>query len=115
MALSTSSAAMRKIFLVLSMVLVGLVAYSMAGVAKRDINLEDLKNDIQNELPGQNKICITDDSCSTVEHCDSDFHCKMHLWFIGSVVGAGVFILFALGASCICCPCCCLYSMCRKG
>jgi hypothetical protein len=32
MALSTSSAAMRKIFLVLSMVLVGLVAYSMAGV-----------------------------------------------------------------------------------
>ena len=87
------------------------------SLQKRD--LEDVQDAIDDQLPKGN-VCVNDDQCSFIEVCDNlsgglSFHCKFAPWFIWTVIGVAAAVLISLLVSCICCPCCCLYAMCRKG
>ena len=85
-------------------------------------DIGDSMKDAKDAVIPQGGACVTDDQCSFVEYCDQDvtnilaggFHCKLTTWFIGVLIGLAVLLVLSLGVSCVCCPCCCLYSMCRK-
>ena len=95
-------------------------------MVKRDVgdDLEKIGDDIEDQIP-KGALCINDDGCSFIEYCDTELdlgnildgntaHCRIQLWFILAVAALAVVLIATLGVSCICCPCCCLYTMCRK-
>lgn len=99
---------------------------SAARIDKRDVN--DLKNDAEDAidgLRGEGSHCFRNEDCSFIEFCegigkegilnlDIQMQCKLRPWFIWGCVGIAAALLLSIIISCLCCPCCCLYAMCRK-
>ena len=53
-------------------------------------------------------VCLTDDNCNAVEFCDhstAPFTCAYENWFLGTVIGVGIFVVLVTGACVFKCLC----------